>query len=184
MQPRYRALHHPTINSQPAAVFGSTTRNPRLDSPSTQFLTMRIGMIGAIAIKLVRSLSGTSDLAADRRNLVNQGQQLFDIMNVCRGGRGGQRNSFPVRAHVMLTSRFAAIRRVGPCFFASSEGSDRTAVEGSTRPVDLVGLTQFGQQNTMQLLPHACVLPSLQIVPAGHSRTTAHFLGQIFPGDA
>src|SRR5579859_1345097 len=85
---------------------------------------------------------------------------------------------------MMFTSQLASIRRVWACFFASAQSANRTAVQRGPRPVDLVSLAQFSQENAVQFLPHAHILPSLEIVQTGHTRTTAHLLRQVFPGNA
>src|SRR5438309_1671710 len=100
MQPRYRTFDHVPIDSESATVFGAAARNLGLDPSVTQFLAMRSRMVGSVGVKLVRSASGTSDLASDRGYLVNQRHELFDIMNIrcCCGDR--QRNSLGIRAYV------------------------------------------------------------------------------------
>src|SRR3712207_3174164 len=51
-------------------------------------------------------------------------------------------------------------------------------------PVDLVGLTQPIQQDSVQALPYARLVPLLEASPASHSRAAAHLLGQHLPGYA
>jgi hypothetical protein len=40
------------------------------------------------------------------------------------------------------------------------------------------------EQQMMKLKPNAGFHPFVQASPAGHSRAAAHFLGQVFPGNA
>ena len=45
----------------------------------------------------------------------------------------------------------------------------------------VIGISQSGQQYLVDSLPYSRFLPVAQSPPAGHTRTTTHFLGQHFP---
>ena len=51
-------------------------------------------------------------------------------------------------------------------------------------PIDLPGRVQPFQQDLVELGPHPGCVPVSQSAPAGHARTTIHFLRQHLPGDA
>lgn len=57
------------------------------------------------------------------------------------------------------------------------------AVDHRLGPVELVCGVQFGQQQFVQALPHAGLVPFGQPAPAGHPGTEAQFLGQELPRD-
>jgi hypothetical protein len=58
------------------------------------------------------------------------------------------------------------------------------AVSGRPGPVDLVGRMELGQQQRVQLIPHASLSPVAQPAPARHARPVPELLGQIDPGHA
>jgi hypothetical protein len=58
------------------------------------------------------------------------------------------------------------------------------AVSGRPGPVDLVGRMELGQQQRVQLIPHASLGPVAQPAPARHARPVPELLGQIDPGHA
>src|SRR3712207_4771722 len=70
-----------------------------------------------------------------------------------------------------------------PVFWPPGGGYARR-VQRRPLPVDLVSLAQPIQQDSMQLFPHACLVPFLETTPAGHARAASHLLGQHLPRDA
>src|SRR3712207_4176493 len=68
--------------------------------------------------------------------------------------------------------------------FGPPGGGYARRVQRRPLPVDLVGLAQPIQQDSMQLFPHACLVPFLETTPAGHARAASHLLGQHLPRDA
>jgi len=59
-----------------------------------------------------------------------------------------------------------------------------TGVDEESREIDLLQEAQMTEEGGMDSLPAAGKKPGLETSPAGHPRATAHFLGEIFPGDA
>src|SRR5581483_1297992 len=57
-------------------------------------------------------------------------------------------------------------------------------VDQCPRPVDLVGVVEFRQEQSVQLLPDASLIPQPQIVAAGFATAAAQFGWQVVPGDA
>ena len=55
------------------------------------------------------------------------------------------------------------------------------AVDRRSRPVDPLRLVELREQQLVQLLPDAGLLPLAQPAPAGHPRAAAHLLRQVLP---
>ena len=60
-------------------------------------------------------------------------------------------------------------------------GRDAGAVQAGTRPVDLVNFTELVQEEAMQAMPHASLLPLTEAAPTGDSAAAAQFLRQVLP---
>jgi hypothetical protein len=71
---------------------------------------------------------------------------------------------------------------LGPVF-SPPDGADVRAVDRRPRPVDPVGLAELREQQLVQALPDALLLPLSQRSPARHARAAAHLLRQVFPRD-
>lgn len=112
MQPGMSALDHPTVLAQTAATFGSTFSNDRLDAAFAQLLAMWFGVIAAIGIDGTRLLQRSATHAPDRRNDINQGQQLRDVVGVRASQDGGNRDAVGVGCDVVLGFWSRAIRGV------------------------------------------------------------------------
>jgi len=72
VQPSQRAFHHPAIYPQAAAVFGSPFGQYRAYTHLSQSLAMWLGVIPAITMKILKAISGTTRLAGNGRNGVDQ----------------------------------------------------------------------------------------------------------------
>src|ERR1700689_4084550 len=104
VEPRIGALDDPAKDAQTAAMLRVPPGYFGIDVSILQFLSMRIRVIGAVGIQLLRTLSRPSDLAGNWRNLVNQRDQLCHVVDVGTGRLGGERNALSVREHVVFGS--------------------------------------------------------------------------------
>lgn len=86
-----------------------------------------------------------------------------------------QRDAVWISDQVAFAAEFAPICRVRACSAPPGAGNAGTIDTGSAQ-VELASLSQFIQQQLMQLLPDTRLLPVSQTVPAGHAATTAHIL--------
>ena len=118
MEPTDGPLNNPAINAQTTAMLGITFRQDRFDALLPQHLAMRLRVVGAISLHSARPFAGATPFAADRRNRLDQGQQLRNIVSVRTGHRGRQRNAARVGNQMMLAARFPAIRGAWSCFFS------------------------------------------------------------------
>src|SRR4029077_8482844 len=134
VEPRIGASDYPAKDAQTAAMFGVPPSDFGIDVSILQFLTMRIGVIGAVGVQLLRTLSRSADLAGNRRNLVNQRDHLCHVVDVGAGRLGGERNALSVREHVVFGSGLAAIRGIWAGIIASSQRTGLRAVDRRTLP--------------------------------------------------
>jgi hypothetical protein len=95
---------------------------------------VRARVVGAIGEQAVWSLSRMSDTSPDRRDRIDQGHELSDVMDVRGGQADGQRDPGAIDEDVVLASRPAAIDRTWPAFFPSHRrnGSSRSRPRPST----------------------------------------------------
>ena len=117
MQPRDGSFHDPAGYAQSAAVFGATPSDLSANTLLCQSLAMRVGIVGSISLHQVRFALGRSDLACHRRNVLDQGQQLGDIMVIGGCENGSQRNTLRIREEVVFATRTTAIGWVRSSFF-------------------------------------------------------------------
>lgn len=87
-----------------------------LNSSITQLLLTILRSVASVSLHSVWPVARPARLSGDRRDGVDQRQELSDIVSVCRGKGCSEGNSRRIGNHMMLTSGFAAIRRVGTDF--------------------------------------------------------------------
>jgi hypothetical protein len=59
-----------------------------------------------------------------------------------------------------------------------------TPVDDRSHALDLVDALEFGEETLAEFFPDTSELPLAEASPAGHVAAAAHFLGQVFPGEA
>jgi len=137
MQPSDGALNYPSGLAQAAAVFGSAPCNLRLDAPSLERCAMGVRVVTTICLDEVGFASRTSRLSRDRRNRLDQRQQLRDVVAIGLGQNDRERNAFRVREDVVLRTGTTAIGWVRSRFFpaprARIEELSATARDRSSR---------------------------------------------------
>jgi hypothetical protein len=116
MQPGKTTFYNPAINTKATSIFGTSFGQYRPDTFLSKLLTMRFTVIAAITKHRNRMLKRSANLACDRRNIINQRQQLSNIVTVGAGQSHCQRNAIRIGHHMVFRAFFAAIRRVWACF--------------------------------------------------------------------
>lgn len=138
MEPRVSPLYHPPEFAQTTAMFSSTPCDHWPDATITQALAMRVGVVAAIGVNDFRLADRTAAHAADRRDGIDQRQQLSDIVTV-RSGQY-QANRYPVGVYedVVLRTWARTIRGVRPSFSpaptARTDDESTAAYERSSCP--------------------------------------------------
>src|SRR4051812_40540759 len=184
MEPTDRSLHYPAIDTQATAAGCSTLGQLRLDATGTQLLPLLLIIEAPVAHDAVRTLAGVAGLAGDRRDGVHQGGGLVGVGRVRRDRINDQRYTAAIGEHRVFAPGSRAIYGAGAGLFAPADGPDMAGVGDEPREVDLVGTTELGQEDLLDLAPDPGGLPVAQPVPAGHAATAAHLLGKFFPGEA
>ena len=85
----------------------------RLDAPGPDQPAVLVVVVGAVGEHLHRPLPGPAAPAADRRDRLDQGHQLGDVVPVAAGQRGGQRDAAGVGDHVVLRARPGPVPSTG-----------------------------------------------------------------------
>lgn len=114
MQPSMRAFDDPAIFAKATAMFGTALGDHRLDTAIAQRLPMSLGIVTTIGIDHTRSVQWVAAQSANRRNRVDQRQQLRDVIDVRAGQDRGERRAVGVGDDVVLGTGSRAIGRVWP----------------------------------------------------------------------
>ncbi len=120
-QPRERPLDHPAVPTQPLGGVDPPASDPRGDAAGAQGTPQGRGVVRLVGVELGRALPGPPRPPAradDRRDGVDEGEQLGRVVGV--GGRepDGQGNAVPVDDQVVLGAGLAAVGRVAAGQFA------------------------------------------------------------------
>jgi hypothetical protein len=118
MQPTDSTFDYPAINAKPATMLGIPSGYFRLNTNVAQCLPICLRIIGSVCIKLLKAIARSTNLTTNRRNGINQFQQLGNIMLVGRGCLDNNGNAIAIRQNMMLRTWFSAIYRARAGFFA------------------------------------------------------------------
>jgi len=118
VQPTDCSFHHPAKDAQPAAVFGVALGDAGFDPSFGQLLPVRPGVICPVCEDFPGASCGVTDLPSDRRDRIDQRDQLRHIVAVAPREANGKRNAFRIRDEVVLGAAFPAIHGAGTGTFA------------------------------------------------------------------
>ena len=93
MQPGQRPFNHPSCAPKPAAVRCPPLRELGLNPTAMQLVAMRLRIVAAVALDQARFADGRARQAAQRRDGVDQRQQLRDVVPVGGGHDRDQGNA-------------------------------------------------------------------------------------------
>jgi hypothetical protein len=105
------------VPAQPLARVDPPPRDPRGDAASPQRTAQGRGIVRLVGVQLGRALPGPprpSPRPDDRRDLVDQGEQLGRVVDVGRREADGEGDAPLVDDEVVLGARLAAVGRVRP----------------------------------------------------------------------
>ena len=117
VQPSNGALDHPAGATQTATVLGVAPGDLALDAKRLEGSPVRIGIVRTISLYQLGFSSRSTALAANRRNRLNQRQQLSHVMAIGLGQNGRERNALRVGEEVVLGTGTTAIGWVRSRFF-------------------------------------------------------------------
>ncbi len=98
-------------------MFGTALGDHRLDTAIAQRAPMSLGVVTAIRVDHTRPLQWVATQSADRRNRVDQRQQLRDVVDVRAGQDRGERRTVGVGDDVVLGTGSRATGGVWPSFW-------------------------------------------------------------------
>ncbi len=104
----------PTKFAEAAAVFGAAPGDDRSDAALAKSAAMRVGIVATVGIDDLGLAKRSAACAANRRDSVDQRQQLRDIVAVRTGQDRGERGAVGVGDDLVLGTGSRAIGRVWP----------------------------------------------------------------------
>jgi len=138
VEPRVSSFYHPAEFPQTTAMFRSASCDYWPDATISQALAMCVGVVAAIAVDDFGLAQWSATRAADRRDGIDQRQQLGDVVTVCAGQNHADRYPVGVYKDVVLRTRARAIRGVRPSFSpaptARTDDESTAAYERSSCP--------------------------------------------------
>lgn len=117
MEPSQCAFDDPPRATEPAAVRRAALGQLSLDPAALQRVAMRLRVVAPVALNERRLAHRSTRTAAQRRNRVNQGQKLGDVVAVGGGQERRQRDATRLGENVVFRPRLAAIGWVRSSFF-------------------------------------------------------------------
>jgi hypothetical protein len=117
MEPRQRALDDPPRAAKAAAVGPTALCQLAGDPALFELVAMRLGVVGAVALDDAGLAQRATRAAAQRRNGIDQRQQLRHVVSVRRREARDDRNPVGVGKNMMFRPGLTAIGRVRSSFF-------------------------------------------------------------------
>ena len=117
VQPGQRALHDPPRAAEAAAVRCAALGELGVDPASMQRVAVRLRIVSAVALNQPWLSHGATRTTAERRNRIDQRQQLGNVVAVRGREQRGQRDAARLRENVVLRPRLTAIGWVRSSFF-------------------------------------------------------------------
>lgn len=102
VEPGEAALHHPTLGAESRAVVLAAPGDQRLDASTPELAAVLVVVIAPVGKQPVGALAGTSDLAGDRDDAIDQRQELGDVVAIAAGQGDRQRQPAGIGQQVVL----------------------------------------------------------------------------------
>ena len=138
VQPGEGALDDPAGAAEAAAVLGLAASDLRFDPAGAELAAVLVVVVAAVGGDPIGPSAGSADLAAYRRDALDERDELGDVVAVAAGDRPGERDSGRVYEKVMLGARSGSINRararLGAPFFACRWLESATARDHSISP--------------------------------------------------
>ena len=114
VEPGEGALDDPTNAAKPGAVLGQTTRDLRFDPSGAELTAVPVMVVAAVGDDPVGAAAWPANLAAYRRDALDERDQLGDVVAVAAGDRPGEWDPGRVYEKVMLRAVSGSINRARP----------------------------------------------------------------------
>jgi hypothetical protein len=111
VQPGEAALDDPAVATQPGAVCDAAASDPRRDAAGAQLAAVDVVVVAAVGEQLPWAPAGPAASAPDRRNGVDQRDELGDVVAVAAGEADGERDAAGVADQVVLGAGAPAVDR-------------------------------------------------------------------------
>jgi hypothetical protein len=110
-QPSEAALDDPAVPAVAGAVGDAAAGDPRSDPALLELAAVDVMVVAAIGEQLPRSAAGAAAPAADRRDGIDQREELSDVVAVAAGQADRERDPTCVADQVVLGARTPAVDR-------------------------------------------------------------------------
>jgi hypothetical protein len=117
MEPGQRAFDDPPRAPEPTAMRRAALGELRVDAPAMQRVAMWLRIVASVALNQPRFAHGATRTAAERRNRIDQRQQLGDVVAIGGSQQRRQRDAARLGEKVVLRPRLTAIGWVRSSFF-------------------------------------------------------------------
>ncbi len=118
VQPTDRAFDDPTDLAQMAAVVAVSACDAGGGADVLECLAVEVAVVGAVGVEFIEAVARGAGLALDRRDVVDQVQQLGGVVAVGGGGLGDDGGAVAIGEQVVLGAWFSAVYRAWACLFA------------------------------------------------------------------
>ncbi len=129
-------LDDPAVHAQPGPVLGASSRDERRDAVLPHQRAVLVVVVAPVGVEGVRASARTAPLAADRRDRLDQGDQLGDVVAVATGQRDRQRNAVPFGDQMVFRASSGTVDRArsgfGPPLSARTWEPSTTAFDQSS----------------------------------------------------
>ena len=180
-----RATAPPPISSSPVrcrAACAAWLRPAR--SPFPERAPVRLAVIGAVALHLVGLAARAPALASDRRDALDQVEQLRDVVAVRPRQARRERDALRLDQQVVLAAQLGAIYRAFPGLLAPVAGPHAGAVDHGPLPGESPLGLQLREDVAPQPAPDTPRVPLQQPAAAGVTRREVARRGEVLPRHA
>lgn len=122
VEPGEGAFDDPAVAAEPGAVLVFAPRDLGRDAALAELATVAVVVVAAIGAEPVRAAARSADLAANRRDAVDERDQLSTVVAVAAGERPGKRDPSRIDEEVVLRPVSGSVNRArarrGTPFFA------------------------------------------------------------------
>ena len=116
MEPGDGAFDDPPVDAEAGTVWDAAAGDHRFDAQRSDETAVFVVVVAAVAEQAVGSVAWPSDQAGDRRDLLQQGYQLGDVVAVAAGQRDGEWDAPAIDDEVVLAARTCAVDRAWTAF--------------------------------------------------------------------